>query len=89
MIWSSALVAMIDHRFRRAALVLLIGAALTLFGSIHSVDPRGSIYWPWTLEGLPRAIAWQFAGAYVALAVLLALLSLQRQSPPESVDAAH
>lgn len=92
MIWSTALVAMIDHRFRRAAVVLLIGAVLTLFGFIHSVDPRGSIYWPWMLDGLRRAIAWQFAGAYVALAVLLGLLSLQRQSPPEhleSADRAH
>ena len=94
MIWSAALVAMIDHRFRRAAVVLLIGAALTLFGFIHSVDPRGSIYWPWMLDGLRRAIAWQFAGAYVALAVLLGLLSLQKQSTPlrddeEPADPAH
>lgn len=89
MIWSSALVAMIDQRFRRAAAILLVGAALTLFGFIHSVDPRGSIYLPWTLEGLPRAIAGQFAGAYVALAVLLGLLSLQRHADPAGSDTAH
>ncbi|GAA5071162.1 hypothetical protein [Lysobacter panacisoli] len=82
MIWSSALVAMIDQRFRRAALVLLVGAALTLFGFIHSVDPRGSIYLPWTLQGLAKNIMWQFCGAYVALAVLLAGLSLQRHADP-------
>ncbi|MBF6025696.1 hypothetical protein [Lysobacter niastensis] len=86
MIWSSALVAMIDQRFRRAAAVLLVGAGLTLFGFIHSVDPRGSIYLPWTLEGLPRAIAWQFAGAYVALALLLGLLSLQRHADPAGTE---
>ncbi|MDI9238850.1 hypothetical protein QLQ15_07970 [Lysobacter sp. LF1] len=82
MIWSSALVAMIDQRFRRAAAILLIGAVLTLFGFIHSVDPRGSIYLPWHLEGLARAIMGQFAGAYVALALLLGLLSLQRHADP-------
>lgn len=84
MIWSSALVAMIEQRYRRAALALLVGAALTLFGFIHSVDPRGGVYLPWTLQGLPRTIAWQFAGAYVALAALLTLLSLQR--PASAID---
>ena len=79
MIWSTALVAMIDQRFRRAAVVLLIGAVLTLFGFIHSVDPRGSIYLPWDVQGLPKAILWQFFGAYVALATLLGLLSLQKR----------
>ncbi|HEY5782924.1 MAG TPA: hypothetical protein VIT66_13790 [Lysobacter sp.] len=87
MIWSSALVAMIDQRFRHAAVVLLAGAVLTLFGFIHSVDPRGGIYLPWTLEGLRRVICWQFAGAYVALAVLLGLLSLQRHADPAANPA--
>jgi AGZA family xanthine/uracil permease-like MFS transporter len=31
------------------------------------------------LEGLPKIISWQFAGAYVALALMLGLLSLQRR----------
>ncbi|AKC86104.1 hypothetical protein [Pseudoxanthomonas suwonensis] len=79
MLWSTALVAMIDGRVRRAAGVLLLAGALTLFGFVHSVDPRGGIYWPWALEGLPKLIAWQFAAAYGALAALLALLSLQKQ----------
>ncbi len=64
---------------RRACGFLLVAALLTLFGLIHSVDPRGGIYLPWELEGLARIISWQFAGAYVALAVLLGLLSLQKQ----------
>jgi len=56
-----------------------VAAVLTLFGLIHSVDPRGGIYLPWELDGLARIISWQFAGAYVALALLLGLLSLQKQ----------
>ena len=50
---------------------------MALFGVIHSVDPRGGVYLPWALEGLRAAIAWQFAGAYAALAAIFALLSLQ------------
>lgn len=76
MIWSTALVAMIEQQYRRAAAVLLLGAVLASFGFIHSVDPRGSIYLPWTITGLPKAILWQFVGAYVALAALLAVLSV-------------
>ena len=79
MIWTTALVAMIDRRHGHAVLALLFGAALTLFGLIHSVDPRGGIYLPWDLVGLPKIIMWQFFGAYLALAVLLGLLSLQKE----------
>jgi AGZA family xanthine/uracil permease-like MFS transporter len=82
MIWTTALVAMIDQRPRHAVLALLIGAALTLFGFIHSVDPRGGIYLPSDLAGLPEVIMWQFAGAYAALAVVLGLLSLQKPAAP-------
>lgn len=79
MLWASALVAMIDGHVRRAAAILLLCAGLTLFGIVHSVDPRGGIYLPWALEGLRATIMWQFAGAYVALAVVLGLLSLQKR----------
>jgi len=69
---------MIEGRPRAAAVVLLLCAGLTAFGVIHSVDPRGGVYLPWTLEGLRAVIAGQFAGAYGVLALLLAALSWQR-----------
>ena len=84
MLWIAAVAAMVDGRLCRAAGVLLVAAGLTLFGLIHSVDPRGGIYLPWQLQGLARVISWQFAGAYVALAALMGLLSLQRM--PASGD---
>ncbi|MFD1297559.1 hypothetical protein ACFQ4Q_13050 [Lysobacter gummosus] len=87
MIWTSAVAAMVDGRLRRAAAFLLAGAGLALFGIIHSVDPRGGVYLPWALEGLSRTIAWQFIGAYIGLAVLLVLLSFQRDpvaAPPQA-----
>ena len=78
MLWATLLVAMIEGRMRLAAAVLVLCAALTAFGVIHSVDPRGGVYLPWTLEGLRAVIAGQFAGAYAVLALLLAALSWQR-----------
>lgn len=82
MIWISAVAAMVDRRLLRAAGFLLAGGLLTAFGVIHSVQPQGGVYLPWTLEGLPRLVAWQFVGAYVALAGMMALLSLQRDVAP-------
>ncbi len=83
MIWITAVVCMIEARLLRAAGVLLVGAALSLFGVIHSVVPSGGVYWPWMLEGLARTISWQFSGAYVALAVVMGLLSLQKPAPAQ------
>jgi len=82
MLWAAALVALVELRARSAAGILLLAAALTLFGFIHSVDPRGGIYLPWRLEGLHRELALQFAAAYAALAVALGLLSLQQRPAP-------
>ena len=80
MVWASFVVALIDHHLRRAAAIVLVGAALTLFGIIHSVDPNGSIYLPWTLDASARGLVWQFTAAYGVLAATLFLLSLQTAS---------
>lgn len=85
MVWASFVVALIDGKTGRAALILLLGGGLTLFGLIHSVEPTGDVYLPWLLEAGSRALVWQFAGAYGVLAGVLLLLSLQR-SPPASVS---
>jgi AGZA family xanthine/uracil permease-like MFS transporter len=82
MVWASFVAALIDHRPGRAALIVLCGAALTLFGIIHSVDPNGSIYLPWMLEPAARGLVWQFTAAYVVLAATLGLFSLQSTQRP-------
>ncbi|MBS7456809.1 hypothetical protein [Coralloluteibacterium stylophorae] len=89
MLWAGMLVALIDARPLRACRWLLAAAALTLFGVIHSAVPGGGLYLPWTLAGLPRTLAFQFAGAYCALAVVFALLALQRRDPGPGAGAAH
>ena len=83
MVWASFVVALIDQRPRKAAVILAAGAALTFFGIIHSVDPIGTIYLPWTLAAGARALVWQFTAAYLVLAALLLLLSLLRQEPSQ------
>lgn len=81
MVWASFVVALIDQRPLRAALILLLGAALSLFGVIHSVELSGGIYLPWQLAAPLQGMVWQFAGAYVALAVVLVLLALGGARP--------
>ncbi|MEP6634199.1 MAG: hypothetical protein ABJA62_08305, partial [Luteimonas sp.] len=78
MLWTSAVAAMVDARLRRAAVFLLVAAALTPFGVIHSVHAQGGIYLPWSLDGLQRTVVWQFTGGYVLLAAIMLALSLQR-----------
>ncbi|MBB6245058.1 hypothetical protein [Rhodanobacter sp. A1T4] len=74
MIWASFLVALIDGRTLRAAWILLLGSALSLFGIIHSVQLSGGVYLPWSLDEVSRQLVWQFTGAYLVLAVVLILL---------------
>lgn len=80
MIWAAFLAALVDRRTGAAITSLLTGAGMTLFGVIHSVDPGGGMYLPWTVSGVGRTIVWQFTAAYVALAVLIALLGLRKQN---------
>jgi len=83
MVWASFVAALIDHRPRRAAAIIVLGAALTAFGIIHSVDPDGSIYLPWRLAEAARALVWQFTAAYLVLAASLFLLSLRSPAVDE------
>jgi AGZA family xanthine/uracil permease-like MFS transporter len=80
MLWGAFLAELIDRRINRSVVYLLILAALTFFGVIHSASPDGVMYLPWELVGLARQIPYQFAMAYVALALLLLALSRTSQS---------
>lgn len=76
MVWASFVVAMIDGEVRKASGIVAIGAVLTAFGIIHSVEPIGPVYLPWLLDAGARSVVWQFVAAYGALAVVLFLLSV-------------
>ena len=80
MVWAAMLAALIDGRTWRAVGALLIGAAFTAFGVMHSAHPQGGLYWPWALEGRTLSLMLQFTAAYLTLAALLALLSLTNRT---------
>jgi AGZA family xanthine/uracil permease-like MFS transporter len=82
MIWAGFLAALVDRQTGVAITTLLAGAALTFFGVIHSVDASGAMYLPWHLTGVGRTLSFQFTAAYVMLALVIALLSLQRGLTP-------
>ncbi len=86
LLWASTLAAIIDRRLSRAALYFLLGAAFTFFGVIHSPLPGGAVFWPWSLDSHARLVVYQYTGAYVAVAVLLAVWDLL--CPGHDVDSA-
>ena len=83
MLWGGFLAALIDKQYRAAVITLLVAAVLTLFGIIHSVQVSGGMYWPWALSGVAQTLVWQFAAAYGVLAVIIALLAMQKDPHPQ------
>ena len=91
MLWGAFLAEMIDRRLKISALYLGVLTVFTFFGVIHSASPDGNMYLPWHLtEPLQRAIPYQFAAAYLVLALLILALSFTRASKePPSDDLGH
>jgi AGZA family xanthine/uracil permease-like MFS transporter len=79
MLWGAFLAELIDKRFARSAVYLLILAFLSLFGVIHSALADGSMYLPWTLDAATQRVPVQFAAAYAVLSVMV--IALGRWSP--------
>lgn len=91
MLWGAFLVEMIERRFRRSALYLLLLGVMTFFGVVHSASPDGVMYLPWKLaDGLQRAVAYQFAAGYMVLAAAIFILGLTKaaREAPET-DFGH
>ena len=82
MVWAAMLAALIDARPWRAVVALLVGAAFTAFGVMHSAHPQGGLYWPWMLEGQARALMFDFVAAYLVLAGILAAMTFIARGPP-------
>lgn len=76
MLWGAFLAELIDRHLRRAAVFLLVLSVFAFFGVVHSVLPEGNMYLPWLLDTeLQRSVSYQFASAYLALALLFLALS--------------
>jgi AGZA family xanthine/uracil permease-like MFS transporter len=86
MLWGGFLAELIDRRLGRSVIYLLIMAALTFVGVIHSALPDGVMYLPWALPTGARAIPYQFAVAYAVLAGTLLLLSFTKGSKEKRED---
>jgi AGZA family xanthine/uracil permease-like MFS transporter len=72
MLWMSWLIWVIDGRHGRAALTVMIAAALTLCGVVHSPFADGRLFFPWAAEPM---VLWLAAG-YLLLAGLSILFWL-------------
>jgi AGZA family xanthine/uracil permease-like MFS transporter len=82
MLWGALGAKLVDRKLPAAAIYLGVCAAFSLFGVIHSVDPRGSLYLPWTISG---DLHWHIAWGYAAFALLLVALNrtAQHRSRPQ------
>lgn len=86
MLWGAFLAVLADRKIRLAVFYLLLLAALSFFGVIHSADPGGEMYWPWSLQPPAVQVPFLFTLGYLALAGMFFLLSFTREAqepPPE------
>ena len=75
MLWGAFVAKLIDRRLKTASFYLLLCAAFTFFGIIHSALPEGNMYLPWLLPDSARRIPYQFTAGYLVLALLFLALS--------------
>ncbi len=78
MLWGAFLAQLIDRKLRSASTYLWILAAFTFVGIVHSANPDGSMYWPWTLSYPANQVPYQFAAGYAALAIMFFALSFHK-----------
>src|SRR5207248_6938600 len=67
MLWGAFVAKLIDRQLKTASFYLLLCAAFTFFGIIHSALPEGNMYLPWLLPDSARRIPYQFTAGYVVL----------------------
>jgi AGZA family xanthine/uracil permease-like MFS transporter len=67
-LWGGFLADLIDGKIRRASVFMILCAAFTLLGFIHSVAPGGDMYLPWQI---PNSLAWQIALGYGLIGAVL------------------
>jgi AGZA family xanthine/uracil permease-like MFS transporter len=78
LLWSSAVVFIIDRRFALAGAVFAMASAASLCGLIHSPLASGALVRPWAP---PSSAPLHLAGGYGVAAALCCLAALRRRSP--------
>ncbi|MEQ1570353.1 MAG: hypothetical protein ABMA64_32260 [Myxococcota bacterium] len=76
MLWGGVLAFLADRRAMPAVALLVVAAGLTLFGVIHSVQPDGGVYFPWSV---PSRLPLEWAAGYLLVAAMIAALSTTRE----------
>ena len=71
------------------AAYLIALAVLAFFGIIHSAMPDGTMYLPWNLVGLSKQVPYQFAIAYLVLAVSFFVMSWTKESKEPITGMGH
>ena len=77
LLWGGAFAALLDHHLRRAALFLLVAAAATLCGVIHSPLASGAMFLPWAA---PDPIVGHLVAGYLAAALVFFGLGQMRKA---------
>ncbi|MBI5249029.1 MAG: hypothetical protein HY912_05995 [Desulfomonile tiedjei] len=75
MLWGAFLAEMIDRRLKVCSLYLVVLAALSFFGIVHSSALDANVYFPWLLTAFHRDIPYQFTQSYLLLAAMVFVLS--------------
>jgi len=78
LLWGSALGFIVDKRYKKASVILVLSAVLSFFGVIHSVDSNAGVYVPWQSESY---LPYHWTGAYMLAAIItfVSEYSLQRE----------
>lgn len=79
LLWSSAVVFIVERRFGLAGVAFAVASAASLCGLIHSPLPSGALFWPWDP---PSSVSAQLAGGYGAAASLCCLAALRAARHP-------
>ena len=78
MIWGAFTAMLIDRRFRRASVFIMIGALFSFFGLMHSVQIGGGMYLPWRVQTIAGPTPFAITTAYALLAALIYALSFTK-----------
>ncbi|MEQ1904978.1 MAG: hypothetical protein ABL888_12395, partial [Pirellulaceae bacterium] len=88
LLWSSALAEVIDRRFNRASIYLLIAAGLTAFGVIHSPIPGDKMFWPWQLgDSTQIRVVVELIVSYVLMALVFFVVGVSTRAENLPIDS--
>jgi AGZA family xanthine/uracil permease-like MFS transporter len=89
LLWSSTLAEIIDRKFNRAAIYLLIAACLTAFGIVHSPQVGDKMFWPWNLTDPSQIrVVSELVASYCIMALILWVVGFttKKANPPLNSD---